>query len=174
MTEKQPYRVVSRMQGFELREYPAYTTIAVDVQESFNDSVNRGFGPLVSYIGGANADGAKIAMTTPVIQEPTTTGTHSVQFVMPAGMSVETMPAPADARVARQEVAAHLGAAIRYTGLATESAFRKHLAKLTSAIAAAGYEPAGPARSARFDPPWIPPFARRNEVIVPVVPVSIA
>lgn len=174
MTEQQPYRVVSRIHGIEIREYPAYSTIAVDMSDSFDNSANRGFGPLVRYISGANADGQKIAMTAPVIQEPTTSGTYSVQFVMPAGMDVSQMPAPADSRVARAEVPAHTAAAIRYSGLATEAAFRKQLAKLTAAVAAAGYRPAGPARSARFDPPWKPAFLRRNEVVLPIAPDTIA
>ncbi|NBU30799.1 MAG: heme-binding protein [Actinobacteria bacterium] len=174
MTEHQQYSVVASLPGFELREYPAYSTVSITMKESFDQSGNRAFTPLVRYIGGSNSDGRQIAMTAPVIQEPQSDGEQLVQFVMPAGFTAADMPAPQDARLACQEMPAHLAAAIRYSGLATESAFRKQLARLERALATAGYEAAGPARSARFDPPWKPPFMRHNEVIVPVQPSVVA
>jgi len=43
---------------------------------------------------------------------------------------------------------------------------------LLIAIAAAGYQTAGNARFARFDPPWTPWFIRRNEIQIPVAPLA--
>ena len=39
---------------------------------------------------------------------------------------------------------------------------------MTSAVVAAGPRPAGPMCYARFNLPWAPRFAWRNEVVLPV------
>lgn len=186
MTEQQPYEVLASHRGFELRHYPAYVVAEVAVGGGFDRASNAGFGPLVGFIGGRNRSQRKIAMTAPVIQEPAADDgqpiemtapvlqepgsgdTHIVQFVMPAGMALSQMPVPEDARVHLREVAAHDAAVSRYSGWATQTKYDARLVQLLEAVTEAGMEPAGPARSARFDPPWTPPFLRRNEVILPV------
>jgi hypothetical protein len=40
--------------------------------------------------------------------------------------------------------------------------------QLRASLAAAGIQTAGEALFAYYDPPWTPPFARRNEVLIPV------
>jgi len=192
MTEQQPYQVIAHERGFELRHYPAYVVAEVTVAGEFDQAGSAGFGPLVGFIGGRNlasqkiamtapvlqaaqsqeaqsqnAEGQEIAMTAPVIQHANADG-HTVQFVMPAGMSVEKMPMPADARVSVKQIPAHEAAAFRYSGRTTEKIFNRHARELLDHLTKSGYEVVGPVRSARFDPPWTPPFMRRNEVIVPV------
>jgi hypothetical protein len=186
MTEQQAYQVLHQYPGFELRHYPAYVVAEVEVSGDFDRASNAGFGPLVSFIGGRNhssrriamtapviqepsgADGMKIAMTAPVIQEPSGSQRHIVQFVMPAEMPLEAMPTPADSRVALRLVPAHDAAVVRYSGFASASKYDSKLTALIAALSQVGLAQAGTPRSARFDPPWTPPFLRRNEVIVPV------
>ena len=187
MTEQQPYLLIAHERGFELRHYPAYVVAEVTVAGEFDQAGSAGFGPLVGFIGGRNlasqkiamtapvlqaaqsqnAEGQEIAMTAPVIQQANADG-HTVQFVMPAGMSVEKMPMPADARVSVKQISAHDAAVFRYSGRTTEKIFNRHAMELLDHVTKSGYEVVGPVRSARFDPPWTPPFMRRNEVIVPV------
>ena len=186
MTEQQPYQVLRQYPSFELRHYPSYVVAEVEVGGDFDRASNAGFGPLVAFIGGRNrtssriamtapviqeparADGATIAMTAPVLQEPSADGHHIVQFVMPADMALAQMPTPEDSRVRLRLVAAHDAAVVRYSGFASAAKYDSRLARLLADIGTAGLEPAGQPRSARFDPPWTPPFLRRNEVILPV------
>ena len=187
VTEQQPYEVLQTHPGFELRRYPAYVVAEVTVTGDFDRASNNGFGPLVGFIGGRNrrsqkiamtapviqeAAGQQIAMTAPVIQEPAHEGAHIVQFVMPADMPLADMPLPEDSRVSVREVPEHLAAVVRYSGFASKGKYDARLVRLLEDVTAAGLVPAGAARSARFDPPWTPPFLRRNEVILPVRPAD--
>ncbi|MGW3609839.1 SOUL family heme-binding protein [Micromonospora sp. NPDC005163] len=186
MTEQQPYRVVSRHPGFELRRYPAHLVAEMQIQASFTRAPMEAFRPLAAYIGGANRARRPIGMTTPVMQEATGTekiamttpvvqeegeqpDTYLVQFVMPAGFTAATLPEPVDPRVRIREVPAQLAAAMRFSGRWTEKAFGQRATMLGRSVTAAGLQPTGAIRYARFDPPWKPWFLRRNEVVLPVV-----
>lgn len=189
MTEQQPYDVLERSPGFELRRYPAHLVAEVEVDGSFTAAGNNAFGVLVAFISGRNSTSAKVAMTAPVVQQASTRiamtspvvqepgvepGRHLVAFVMPAGFSLDTLPTPSDPRITVRQVPAQTAAARTFTGRWTERIYREQLADLRSAGARAGLEVSGPPRFARFDPPWTPWFLRRNEVVLPVVgdPIS--
>jgi hypothetical protein len=87
---------------------------------------------------------------------------------MPSHLTTETLPVPHDARVRTREIPPQLAAALRFSGRWTRKAFEERGAALRRAVAASGLRPAGPMRYARFNPPWTPWFARRNEVVLPV------
>jgi hypothetical protein len=167
MTEQQAYQVERVYPGFELRRYEAHVVAEVQVAGSFEAAGNRAFGSLVGYIGGRNQGGRRMAMTAPVLQQPSQ-HEHAVAFVMPAEESLATLPPPSDPRVALRPVGEERAAVVRYTGRWTESGYRQRLARLRADVAAAGLEPAGEARWARFDPPWTPWWLRRNEIVLPV------
>jgi hypothetical protein len=185
MTEQQPYEVVERRPGFELRRYPAHLVAEIEVAGTFNQAANRAFRPLAGYINGANrsrrqiamtapvtqqaAGPAKIAMTAPVVQQAAgEPGRYLVQFVIPSHLTAATLPVPQDARVRTREIPGQLVAAVRFSGPWTPKAFAERGAALRRAVASSGLRPAGPIRYARFNPPWTPWFARRNEVVLPV------
>jgi SOUL heme-binding protein len=185
MTEQQPYEVAERRDVFELRRYPAHLVAEIEVAGSFDEAPNRAFRPLASYINGAKRSRRRIATTAPVTQQagPETIamtapvlqqaagqpGRYLVQFVMPSHLTAETLPVPRDARVRTREIPWQLAAAaVRFSGRWTHTAFEGRAAALRRAVAAAGLRPVGPIRYARFNPPWTPWFARRNEVVLPV------
>jgi hypothetical protein len=185
MTEQQPYDVVKKYPGFEVRRYPTHLVAEVAVDSSFTDAGNRAFGVLVSFISGRNSASGKIAMTAPVVQEPTRiamtapviqepgeSGRHLVSFVMPSEYSLDTLPAPTDSRIAIREVPAQEAAVVTFSGRWTEQLFQEHLADLRRVVGDAGLEVTGPPRFARFDPPWRPWFLRRNEVVLPIQSVA--
>ncbi len=172
MTEQQPYDVLETHPGFELRRYPAHVLAETQVEGSFEHAGLAGFTPLVRYISAGG-----VAMTAPVLQdtesapEPTdpTAGTaHRIAFVMPAGAGVDSLPVPTDTRITIREVDEEVLAAARFSGRWTRGSARRHGRALLSALAAAGLEPTGPLRWARYDPPMTPWFLRRHEVLVPV------
>jgi hypothetical protein len=168
MTEQQPYDVVQRNGSFELRRYPEHLVAEVTVSAAFEDAGNRAFRHLFGYISGE-----KIAMTAPVVQqsaEQPEAGAedYRIAFVLPAGLTLATAPPPTDPAVRLRVVPPTTAAAIRFSGRWSESSFQKHLAELRDALAISGLVPVGTPRFARFDPPYLPAFLRRNEVLLDV------
>lgn len=162
MTEQQEYRVLDVVDGVELREYAPCVVADIVVEGSMEQAGTVAFGPLVSYISRE-----QIAMTAPVLQQAT--GERwTVSFVLPAGRTLEEYPVPGDARVTLRALPSETAAAIRWSGRWTERNVAQHTERLVRTAAAQGWQPDGDPRWARFDPPWKPPFARRNEVVLPV------
>jgi len=178
MAEQQPYRVVARHPGFELRRYPAHLVAEVRVEGAFEQAALDAFRPLGAYIGGANrsrraiAPGTgpeTIALTTPFVQEEGDRPDRWLAWlVMPAGFTPDTLPEPADPRVHIRVVPEQLAAAVRFAGRWTAEAFGRRATALGRAVTAAGLRPTGAVRYARFDPPWKPWFLRHNEVVLPI------
>ena len=59
-------------------------------------------------------------------------------------------------------------AVLRYSGRWTSKNFEKGKNRLEKAIEFADVEPLGQVETAMYDPPFKPPFMRRNEVMVEV------
>ena len=185
MTEQQPYDVIEHADGFELRRYPAHLVAEVTVAGSFESAGSAAFRAWAGYIGGRNTAQDAIAMTAPVLQEPATSqtiemtapvvqteteqGNYVVAFVLPASLTLDSAPAPTDPDVRIREVSERIAAATRYSGRWSESSYERHLSELMAAIDTAGFTAVGPARFARFDPPFKPWFLRRNEIVQDVI-----
>jgi len=92
-----------------------------------------------------------------------------VAFVLPQGMTEQTAPRPTNPDVTLRTVPASLVAAIRFSGRWSEASYQQHVDRLNAALGPAGFTPVGPARYARFDPPYKPWFLRRNEVLFDVL-----
>jgi len=168
MTEQQPYQVLREYADFELRHYPDYVLVQVEVTGEFTGAGNAAFGPLFRYISGNNQASTRIAMTAPVLQETTTDAVHTVSFVLPEGMPASAVPVPQDARVTTRAVPAHEAAARRFSGGWNEARFRENGDTLVAAIRRAGLQPVGSVYFARFDPPWKPGFLKHNEALIAV------
>ncbi len=167
MTQEQPYTLISKRNGYEIRHYPSYVLIQVQTKGEFSRAANMAFRPLVNYISGTNQTGEKFAMTAPVIQAPDSKATsHTVSFVLPKDVSIKDIPLPKDAQVSTVHVDAHYAAAMKFRGLASYEHFSSFGDKLLSAIKADGLTIDGSPYYARFDPPWKPGILRRNEAIV--------
>ena len=197
VTEQQEYSLVTTFDGVELRHYPTCTLAEITVDGPADKAGNVAFRPLVSYISGSNVTKAKLAMTAPVIQEPiasqepTTLQQPSgevlamtapvlqedaggqrwtVSFVLPGARARADYPQPTDPRVVLREVEGHYAAAIRWSGRWMTSNVDKNTERLLATIGRAGWRVTGAPRWARYNPPWTPAFARRNEIIVAVDP----
>lgn len=190
MTEQQPYNLVQRFPHFELRRYPAHVVAEIRVSASFDRAGNAAFRHLFNYISGSNTARQKLAMTAPVLQEAKTQGSGASQklamtapvlqtgspgndghaefvvaFVLPAGLTAETAPNPANQDVKIRAVPGSLAAALRFSGRGSEAAFNRRNTGLQAALTLAGLTAVGAPRFARFDPPFKPWFLRRNEVV---------
>ncbi len=180
---KEPsYTVVSESDGVELRDYAPLIRAEPLVRGPYRDSVSDGFRVLAAYIFGGNTGsveiamaapvgaepaGTKIAMTAPVGAEATELG-WLVSFVMPAEYTMATLPRPLDSRVSLREVSAHRVAALRFSGWAGEDTVAEKTTRLAAAMQKQGLVALGEPVVAQYNPPWTPPFLRRNEILVTV------
>ena len=166
MTERQPYTVVEKRDGYEIRDYPESRLAQVDTRASFSSAGSMAFGSLIRYISGGNASSQRIAMTAPVLQEPSTASSYLVSFVMPAEMTDETMPRPVDGRVTLVTVPARRVAARGFRGGWSEHRFHEHASALRTALTRDKRVVTGELTYARFDPPWKPGFLKYSEVLI--------
>lgn len=165
MTEIQRYQLLRRVGEVEIREYEPHTLVTVRALGNLAEAGTRGFSPLFAFITGANSRGESIAMTSPVLEVPVAGG-YEVSFVMPAGASPETVPAPRSPELAVRAVPKKIVAARRFSGLANEAAFRRQGERLLGDIRALGLAPVGEVFYARYDGPFtLGPF-RRNESLI--------
>jgi len=166
MTERQPYTVVEKLDGYEIRDYPESRLAQVDTRANFSSAGNMAFGPLIRYISGGNASSQRIAMTAPVLQEPSAASTYRVSFVMPADMTEATMPRPVDGRVTMVTVPARRVAARGFRGGWSEDRFNENASALRAALSRDNRAVIGEPTYARFDPPWKPGFLKYSEILV--------
>jgi hypothetical protein len=105
----------------------------------------------------------RLEMTAPVTQSAVAGGTL-VQFVLPKDITLSTAPEPIDERVRLREVPATTWGVIRYSGSWSQANYEEHLARLRTLLSAAGIATQGEPVLARYDPPFMPSFLRRNEI----------
>ncbi len=182
MAIEQPRYVVTAQEGdYEIRRYDPYVVAEVAVAGDQGVAVQAGFRKLAGYIFGGNAGGAKIAMTAPVAQQPVGEaipmtrpvaqtpdgqGRWTVQFMMPSGYTLQTLPRPNDPQIHFRATPAREMAVVRFSGVARGDSFRRQTDALRHWAAARGLALRGPATLAQYDPPWTLWFLRRNEVLI--------
>jgi len=182
--EEAPYSVLFQDGKFEVREYPPLLAAEVVVPGDQDQAASAGFRLLAGFIFGGNhaqqriamtapveqsrAEGQKIAMTAPVIQSEGKPGAWVVRFIMPAGYTLDTLPAPDDPRVNLIALPAARYAVVRFSGLSFAGDVAKQTQDLREFVESRHLQPSGPPALARFNPPWTLWFLRRNEVMLPV------
>jgi hypothetical protein len=180
--EKAKYTVVEKEDDFEIRQYEPRIVAETYVEGDLEEVGDEGFRRLYGYISGDNqkkqsismtapvgqeAKSEKIAMTAPVGQEQKD-NRWRITFLMPAEYTLETLPVPTDSRVKLVQDPGRLMAAIRYSGTWSEAGYEENKALLEGFIIKRGLIKAGEPIWARYDPPFMPWFLRRNEVLIPV------
>jgi len=180
--EKAKYTVLEKEDDFEIRQYDPQIVAETFVEGDLEDVGNEGFRRLYAYISGENtkkqsismtapvgqeSQSEKIAMTAPVKQEKED-NQWRITFLMPTEYTLETLPEPNDARVKLKEDPGWLIAAVRYSGTWSEDGYEENKAKLENYIQKRGLVKAGEPVWARYDPPFMPWFLRRNEVLIPI------
>ena len=180
--EKAKYDTLAKERGFEIRQYAPQIVAETMVEGKFEKVGNEGFRRLYAYISGNNRQKQPIAMTSPVSQESRsikiamTAPVNQVElnnqwritFMMPSEYLMEELPVPLDDRVRLKEDPAKLVAAIRYSGTWSKSLYEEKKTLLDDFIARRGLKTTGEPIWARYDPPFMPWFLRRNEVLIPV------
>lgn len=188
MTDQQPYQIMGRYDGFEVRRYPAHLLVEVIVDGTFEEAGNRAFRYLFAYISGENQSIQKVAMTAPVVQDAAPekismtapvlqqgtevqgdnggTPKFRVAFVLPEGFTIENAPSPTNPNVQLRAVPENIAAVVRFSGRWSALSYQRNLQSLRIALRKAGLTSTGSPRFAKFDPPLKPWFLRHNEIVL--------
>jgi len=179
MTETPRYELIERHEDVELRRYADYIKAEVTVDgQNYRNAVEKGFGVLANFIFGNNVSRQKIEMTTPVQASPaekiamttpvtvTMSGEYVVAFIMPASYTLDTLPLPNDLRIRFTAVPEHTAAAIRFNGYFNQNKIDRNKERLARWLAEQGLETDGDFILAGYNPPWVPGFLARNEVMI--------
>jgi len=182
----EPAYTASQVQnGIEVRDYAPVIAAEVEVTGERKEAINKGFRLIADYIFGNNEPKAKIAMTTPVIQQADakkegekiamTTPviqqgdgqSWKVQFIMPPEYTLETLPKPLNPAVKIKAIAGKKMAVIRFSGGTGDDAkMAAKRAELEAYVKANNLKTTGEPVMAFYDPPWTLPFLRRNEIML--------
>jgi hypothetical protein len=164
--EQPDYRVAAHLaNAVEIRDYAARTVIETPIERGRDD---QAFGRLFAYITGANTPAKAIAMTIPV--ERATGGT--LRFFLPKSVVAAGAPAPKDPSVHIVDLPPGTIAARRFTGTLSPDAIAAQDRLLRAALAGSDWHAVGATARFGYDPPFTPPFLRRNEVTVAVEPTA--
>lgn len=172
------YAVIEKRADYEIRRYDAY--IVAETRQRGNDG-SGGFNELFRYISGNNVSASRIKMTSPVLKSDGGEGekipmtapvikeaegeSGTIAFVMPPGSTMERLPQPKSLAVRLKAVPSHKVAVVAFSGVAGEDVIKAKTEFLLKALQRDGFQ-ATTVRVALYNPPWTPPFMRRNEVLV--------
>lgn len=182
--EKPEYKILYQEGKLEYRLYQPYIVAETEVvaEQSYKAASNEGFMRLFRYISGGNIDQASIAMTAPVqrhrvseevamtapVQHLPTAQGWKVAFMLPSQYALDDAPVPLDPRVVIRPMPERLMAVLRYSGRWTEKNLAKYEGRLRERLQEHGIAVQGVIESAAYNPPFTPPFMRRNEVMLKV------
>jgi hypothetical protein len=164
--EEPAYSVVSSWEepDIEIRDYESRVLATTRMTEG----QNSGFRVLAGYIFGGNENQQEIAMTAPVQRTMPGEENAEMAFVVPKAYALEELPAPDDARVQFRQEPAYRAAVIRFSGWVDDAKAERYWQTLSSFLQEQGIQPLGDPTLNQYNPPWTPPFMRRNEIIVAV------
>ena len=170
-------------ESVEVRKYEPMLLAQVTVEGDYMSSLNEGFVEVARYIFGGNTKkekvgmtapviekpaSEKIAMTAPVIEQPSGETSRTISFVMPSKYTKETLPTPNSKKVKFVEVPEKTMAVLKFSWWFSERNIEKKKKELARILTEAGIAMLSPMSFAGYDPPWRPPWHRRNEVMVEI------
>ena len=180
--EQPEYQIINSNGPIEIRSYGPMIAAEAEVRGERKAAINEGFRLIAGYIFGNNAPRSKIDMTAPVQQQRQQTiamtapvtqqsegDTWKVRFIMPKRWTMETLPAPNDARVTLKPIPAKRFAVIRFSGLARDATIQEETKQLRQYAAERKLTTVGEPLLAFYNPPWTLPFLRRNEIMLELV-----
>lgn len=176
-----PYKVAEKWGNkIELRTYPPLVLAEVRMNKPFKESGNEAFKLLFNYISGENTGTTEIAMTAPVVQtkqsleikmtspvlqSQPSNGTWVMSFILPITYTIDSAPKPKNSMVKLRQTKPHETAAIKFSGSWSKKHFDKMTKKLATRLDERGIAYNPTPIVARYNPPFTPPFLRRNEVM---------
>lgn len=168
--ETPAYTVLRKMREYEVRRYDDFTVAEVPMAPGDRVSGGSGFNELAAYtIGGENAAGTKLEMTTPVFTTQSGNGAGpTMQFVV-EGSKAANVPAPRNASITPSTIRSRVVAARTFGGWPADWEVREAERLLRGALLLDGLTPGAGFSLARYNDPFTPPWLRRNEVLIELV-----
>jgi hypothetical protein len=158
------YQVVEKVKehNIELRKYPTF--YMAKAKTKLDPGMSGGFNQVFNYISGGNKNNQKISMTTPVISEMNENELMT-SFVLPSKYSENEIPDPNHGNITIEKVQEGYFLSISFKGRWTMQNFEKHNQVLIEYINNQGHEIISDKYILRYQPPMMPGFLRRNEIM---------
>ncbi|MDA8773711.1 heme-binding protein [Chlamydiia bacterium] len=194
--EEPKYELLLKENNIEVRRYQPMIIAEIKVKSDRKKALNSGFRKLADFIFGKNTKNNDVNMTTPVqqqkekiamtapvqqqkekiamtapvqAQDNDENGEWSVSFVMPSEYTMETLPRPLNNDINIKEVKERTIVVIKFSGLNSEKNVKKHEKRLMKYIQTNSLKIKGNPIYAFYNPPWVPSFMRRNEILIEVI-----
>ena len=169
--EEPAYALLYNLGKVEIREYEPVIQAITTLPD--NSATGAGFQRLAGFIFGGNSASESIAMTAPV-QETLNSGQPVMAFTLPSAYRMDQLPQPNDQRVTLVEVPRRAAAVISFSGWATSGKIKKYSQQLLSTLQQQNIATEGEVMLNQYNPPWTPPFLRRNEIMVNITLPQLA
>ncbi len=158
------YQTIRKEDAIEIRDYEPMT-IAISSESDIRGM--EGFNELFQYISGNNMDRQKISMTAPVLN--TLGEAHlTTAFVMPDDIGVTVFPKPLHPGIQLKNISKRRVAAIIFSGSISRDIIDQNQKKLSDWLRKEKLNTYGSYELARYNPPFIPGFLKRNELLVEI------
>jgi hypothetical protein len=162
--ESAKYRSLRKDKDFEVR---VYDDISLIMSKDNDFRGYSGFNEAFDYINGSNDQNRKISMTTPVINE-LNQDSMTLAFVMPSDIPFEELPKPKSERLTMIKKENMTFASIRFSGTVCPTLLEKKKKELTDWMSTQNLIPGSVIWLARYNPPFIPGFLKRNEILISI------
>lgn len=156
-----PYTVLSSDPPFEVRRMKDYFVVKANVEESRG---YVGFDACFRYISGENEASQRFSMTTPVLNRMEGVKMKDTAFVL---LNQESFPQP-QGNATIEKVSSSLMVIIKFGGSVSDQLLAKKQEELKTYIQSEGYTIKDGPWLARYNPPFIPGFLKRNELMMEV------
>jgi hypothetical protein len=183
--ETPKYKVLSKQENIELREYYPNLVAEVEVFGERNEAANEAFKKLAGFIFGDNIVKSKISMTAPVVQEKTIDSSQKiamttpvvqeksgdswkVRFIMPSEYTLETLPKPINNEIKIYEDKTKKYVVIRFSGFWSDKKLNKKASLLNDYVKQKNLTKLSEVIYNFYNPPFTLPFLRRNEIMYEV------
>lgn len=167
------YKVTFKKWNIEFRIYEPMVIAEVTVKGERKESIRAGFKILADYIFGNNISKTRsesnetLPMTVPVMQQKRDM-TWKVQFVMPEGHTLDTLPKPNTLSIHLISIPTKHFAVIRFSGTPTEDRLELYTKKLKTYLLDHHLLALNEPILAFYNRPSTLPFLRRNEVLIEI------
>merc|ERR1712166_1493675 len=156
----------------EVRKYHSALAAQVDSRSSSEDQAFKNLARYIGVFGTPENQGAGTAPETVAMTAPVVNSHETMQFILPAGLTLDTAPKPTNQAVTLVELPERTYAVLRYSGSTDLTDAANRVAELVRAV---GQNEADPQLDEndwqlyRYNPPFTLPWLRTNEIAVRVL-----
>ena len=165
-TEKQPYTVLKKFDGFEIRKYNTANFSYIKMNaNSYKENAGNGFKVLAGYIFGGNERNESISMTSPVTTN--LDDDMTMQFMLPSNLKIEDLPKPNSSLIQFKTEPEKIVAAITFGGWSSDEKIEEYIQKLKNYLSEKGIKHTSKFSFLGYNPPY-ELLNRKNEIIVEI------